>query len=111
MIDLTPYIPVILSALVGVLIVAVVLAWRALGPWLQYKAAVAASTEHYTLCYWASVAVQAANQMLSESTGDQKLEYVLSVMDKMYPDLDEEVIRAVVESSVLQEKVQTKEAV
>lgn len=104
MFDLSAYVPVILSALVGVLIVAVVLAWRALGQWSKSNAV---RTENNA---WSQVrtfiydAVRAANQMLAESTGEEKLSYVLSVVDRLYPDLDEEVVRAIVEAAVFQEK-------
>ncbi len=104
MIDLSPYLPVILSALVGVLLVCLVLAWRALGQWSK---GAAVRTENNA---WSQVrtfiydAVRAANQMLAESSGEEKLNYVLGVVDRLYPDLDEEVVRAIIEAAVFQEK-------
>ncbi len=110
MIDLTSYIPVILSVLVGVLIVALMLAWRALGRWSKSNAVKAENEAWAQVQYFVTVAVQAADQMLAQSSGQEKLNYVLGVLDRQFPDLDEDVIRAIVESTVRQEKVQTKEA-
>lgn len=104
MIDLTPYIPVMQSVMVGVLIVVVVLAWRALGQWSKNSAVQAENRAWSQVRTFAYDAVRAANQMLATSTGEEKLNYVLGVLDRLYPGLDEEVIRALVEAAVLQEK-------
>lgn len=104
MIDLTPYIPLILSALVGVLIVLVVLAWRALGQWSKSTAVTAENEAWSQVQYIVGRAVLAANQMLATSSGEEKLEYVLGVVDRLFPDLDEEVVRAIVEAAVWEKK-------
>lgn len=112
MIDLFPYLPVILSALVGVLLVCLVLAWRALGQWSKGAAVRTENTAWYQVRAFIDDAVVAANQMLAGSTGEEKLNYVLGVVDRLYPDLDEEVVRAIVEATVSQEKERNeKEAV
>ena len=109
MIDLTTYIPVILSVLVGVLIVLVVLAWRLAVQWAKVGAVNAENEAWSQVQYIVGRAVVAANQILSGSSGEEKLKYVLGIVDRLFPDLDEEVVRAIVEASVRETK--TKEAV
>lgn len=109
MIDLTPFVPVMLSVLVGVLIVLVVLGWRLAVQWARTNGIQAENDAWAQVQYFAGVAVKAADQMLAGETGEEKLEYVLSVLDKLFPNLDEEVIRAIVEAAVLETK--TKAAV
>ena len=52
------------------------------------------------LLTWAQVLVAAAEQTLANSKGEDKLEYVLTQIDKLFPDLDDDLILAVVEAAV-----------
>lgn len=103
--------PVLASVAVAVLLVLAVAGWRALVAWSktqQVQAEIAtiqlqdAGLEQ--MRQWAHVAVQAAEQMLKQSTGAEKLDFVLTILDKLFPALDEDVIRAVVEQAVLSDR-------
>lgn len=109
MIDLTPFVPVILSVLVGVLIVFAVIAWRLAVQWAKTNAVQAENDAYTQVMTIARVAVLAAEQMFDADGYNDKLNYVLKVLDRLYPDLDEDLIRAIVEAAVFQTK--TKEAV
>ena len=108
MIDLTPFVPVILSVLVGVLIVFAVISWRLAVQWAKTSAVQAENDAYTQVMTIARVAVLAAEQMFDADGYNDKLNYVLKVLDRLYPDLDEDLIRAMVEVAVFQTK--TKEA-
>lgn len=99
--------PVVASVVTAVLLVLAVAGWRALVAWsktqqvqaeLATKQVQDAGLEQ--MRQWAHVAVQAAEQMLKQSTGEEKLDFVLNILDKLFPALDEDVIRAIVEQAV-----------
>lgn len=60
----------------------------------------------------AYIAVQAAEQIFGiEGSNEQKLEYVLSLIEKRFPSLDKDIIRAIIESAVMEYKQFRKEII
>ena len=49
---------------------------------------------------WVSIFVNAADQMLADSTGPERLEWVMAQIKARFPKLDTDVIRAMVEANV-----------
>lgn len=77
----------LLSVLVGLLGVALVVGWR----WLRAQ----------ELGGWAAVAVQAAEQIWTETgSGEQKLNYAMDLLKELFPRLDDKVARALIETAV-----------
>lgn len=93
---------VVLSVVAAVLIVLAVAGWRALQQWSYAQATTERSAFLKELRAWARVAVNAAEQMMQSSTGEQKLAFVLTQLERLFPDLDEELMRAIIEDAVLQ---------
>lgn len=77
----------LLSALVGLLGGALILAWR----WLRAQ----------ELSGWALVAVNAAEQIWKDTgTGEQKLNYAMDLLQRVFPKLDTDLARALIETAV-----------
>lgn len=49
---------------------------------------------------WVGIFVNAAEQMLADSTGPERLDWVMAQIKARFPKLDTDVIRAMVEASV-----------
>ena len=77
----------LLSTLVGLLGGALILAWR----WLRAQ----------ELSGWALVAVNAAEQIWKDTgTGEQKLQYAMGLLTRVFPKLDTDLARALIETAV-----------
>ena len=76
----------LLSIVCGVAVVVAAWAWR----WLQEQ----------RLDGWAGLLVREAEQALGESTGEEKLAYVLGKLQELFPRLDVGLIRSVIEAKV-----------
>lgn len=83
---------VLLSALVGLAMVAVYLGFQ----WLTQQ----------KLEGWAAVAVRAAEQIFESGDNQAKLNYAINVVKQVFPRLDDQLIRALVETGVHDLKLQ-----
>lgn len=91
---------VVLSVVAAVLVVLAVAGWRLLQQWTYTQHTTGRNAFLKELRAWAAVAVNAADQMMKTSTGEQKLAFVLAQLERLYPDLDEELMRAIIEDAV-----------
>jgi hypothetical protein len=94
-----------ISVGVAALLLLAVAGWRAAVAWADRQYALATTDQLLEMRQWAAVAVGAAEQVLAQATGQEKLEFVLSTLDKVFPQIDADLVRAIVEDSVRDMKV------
>jgi steroid 5-alpha reductase family enzyme len=87
---------VIVSLAIGAILVAAVAALWALALFVRQKAQV---DERWQVV---NFFVAAAEQMMRDANGEEKLEWVLEQLQQRYPKLDRTLIRAMVEAAVRQ---------
>jgi steroid 5-alpha reductase family enzyme len=87
---------VIVSLAIGAILVAAVAALWALALFVRQKAQV---DERWQVV---NFFVAAAEQMMRDADGEEKLEWVLEQLQQRYPKLDRTLIRAMVEAAVRQ---------
>ena len=100
MIDLTP----LLNALVGAAAVAVS---AFLIPWLRSKTT---AEQRGDLLHWVDIAVAAAQQLYHQCSGQDRLDYALSLLEEQGYDVDLRQVRDAVEAAVLKLHAQAKVA-
>ncbi|MBE6955838.1 MAG: holin [Ruminococcaceae bacterium] len=100
MIDLTP----LINALVAAAAVAVSLF---LIPWLRSKTT---AEQRSDLLRWVDVAVAAAQQLFSQCSGQERLQYALSLLAEQGYDVNLRQVRDAVEAAVLKLHAAAEEA-
>ncbi len=80
----------ILSIAVGAIAIA---AW-------QFVATMRSTAKENDQWKWVSIFVNAAEQMLADGTGPERLDWVMAQIKARFPKLDTNVIRALVEANV-----------
>lgn len=102
MTDLTPIINFII-ALLGALVTAFVI------PWIKRKLS---KEDQENLIFWVKIAVSAAQQIYYQSSGAERLKYVLNFLKSKGFDVDLPEVQAAIEAEVLRlhQELEGKEA-